>query len=215
MKSWIGFVCARTLGKVLTISSSIVRWILSWELVVLCFWSRLGYALFSDRSSLFFELLSCDVPEEVVADNYAKCFADQIVCHTLLFALNVPLVGSCELLFYPRYHLDQSSLLCRKPLLAKPMVMDLTGELTPSSTLDLHLTGQLTPSSTLDLQLSTLRDLSIMTAKSHLAAMHFIPDQLSREDFSTNHVSSPSDFLARKPVRCKIQRMSWKISNDL
>ncbi|CAL5340003.1 unnamed protein product [Camellia sinensis] len=153
----------------------------------------------------------------------------KIQCKGLLWLWKIVVVCNCinssdicELLFYPRYHLDQSSLLCRKPLLAKPMVMDvnqdyllvthrpfdvhifyvqLTGQLTPSSTLDLHLTGQLTPSSTLDLQLSTLRDLSIMTAKSHLAAMHFIPDQLSREDFSTNHVSSPSDFLARKPVR--------------
>lgn len=29
-----------------------------------------------------------------------------------------------ELLFYPRYHLDKSALLCRKVLLGKPMVMD-------------------------------------------------------------------------------------------
>ncbi|KAI8025584.1 RAB6A-GEF complex partner protein 1 [Camellia lanceoleosa] len=103
-----------------------------------------------------------------------------------------------ELLFYPRYHLDQSSLLCRKPLLAKPMVMDLSGELTPSSSPDL--------------QLSTARELSIMTAKSHPAAMRFIPDQLSREHVSKNQISTPSDLLGKEPVRCLILRANGELS---
>lgn len=30
-----------------------------------------------------------------------------------------------ELCFYPRYHLDESSLLCRKVLLDRPIVMDI------------------------------------------------------------------------------------------
>lgn len=64
-----------------------------------------------------------------------------------------------ELLFYPRYHLDQSSLLCRKPLLAKPMVMDVYQEymLVTYRPFDVHifhvkLFGELTPFSTPDLQ---------------------------------------------------------------
>lgn len=64
-----------------------------------------------------------------------------------------------ELLFYPRYHLDQSSLLCRKSLLTKPMVMDVYENyiLVTYRPFDVHifhvkLSGELTPSSTPDLQ---------------------------------------------------------------
>ncbi|XP_057499181.1 uncharacterized protein LOC130783508 isoform X2 [Actinidia eriantha] len=123
-----------------------------------------------------------------------------------------------ELLFYPRYHLDQSSLLCRKPLLAKPMVMDVYEDylLVTYRPLDVHifhvkLSGELTRSSTPDLQLSTVRELSIMTAKSHPAAMRFIPDQLPRENLSTNPIST-ADFLDTEPVRCLILRANGELS---
>ncbi|MFQ6619922.1 hypothetical protein Gotur_001276, partial [Gossypium turneri] len=113
-----------------------------------------------------------------------------------------------ELLFYPRYHLDQSSLLCRKPLLAKPMVMDVYEDyiLVTYRPFDVHifhvkLFGELSPTSTPDLQLSTVRELSIMTAKSHPAAMRFIPDQIPRDSALDNHISSSSDLLAREPAR--------------
>ncbi|KAG6748134.1 hypothetical protein POTOM_048035 [Populus tomentosa] len=121
-----------------------------------------------------------------------------------------------ELLFYPRYHLDQSSLLCRKPLLAKPMVMDVYQDhiLVTYRPFDVHifhvrLLGELTPSSTPDLQLSTVRELSIMTAKSHPAAMRFIPEQ--RELASNNHISS-SDSMDREPARCLILRTNGELS---
>lgn len=64
-----------------------------------------------------------------------------------------------ELLFYPRYHLDQSSLLFRKPLHAKPIVMDVYQEyiLVTYCPFDVHIFhvkqfGEFTPSSTPDLQ---------------------------------------------------------------
>ncbi|CAL5383043.1 unnamed protein product [Camellia sinensis] len=124
-----------------------------------------------------------------------------------------------ELLFYPRYHLDQSSLLCRKPLLAKPMVMDVYQDylLVTYRPFDVHifhvkLSGELTPSSSLDLQLSTVRELSIMTAKSHPTAMRFILDQLSREHVSKNQISTPSDLLGKEPVRCLILRANGELS---
>ncbi|XP_011036838.1 PREDICTED: RAB6A-GEF complex partner protein 1-like [Populus euphratica] len=123
-----------------------------------------------------------------------------------------------ELLFYPRYHLDQSSLLCRKPLLAKPMVMDVYQDhiLVTYRPFDVHifhvrLLGELTPSSTPDLQLSTVRELSIMTAKSHPAAMRFIPEQLQRDLASNNHISS-SDLMDREPARCLILRTNGELS---
>lgn len=59
-----------------------------------------------------------------------------------------------ELLFYPRYHLDQSSLLCRKQLLGKPMVMDVLEDyiLVTYRPFDVHIflvkiLGELSPSS--------------------------------------------------------------------
>lgn len=72
---------------------------------------------------------------------------------------HVKLFGRYELLFYPRYHLDQSSLLYRKSLIAKPMVMDVYQDylLVTYRPFDVHiyhvqLSGDLTPSSTPDLQ---------------------------------------------------------------
>lgn len=124
-----------------------------------------------------------------------------------------------ELLFYPRYHLDQSSLLCRKQLLGKPMVMDVYQDylLVTYRPLDIHvfhvkITGELTPTSIPDLQLSTVRELSIMTAKSHPAAMRFIPDQLSRENALKDNVYSHSDALGTEPVRCLILRVNGELS---
>lgn len=71
-------------------------------------------------------------------------------------------VDSCntyELLFYPRYHLDQSSLLCKKSLLTKPIVMDVYQDyiLVTYHPFDVHifhvkLFGELTPTSKPDLQ---------------------------------------------------------------
>ncbi|XP_062156067.1 uncharacterized protein LOC133863927 isoform X1 [Alnus glutinosa] len=150
----------------------------------------------------------------------------KIQCKGLLWVGKIVVVcnyidssNTYELLFYPRYHLDQSSLLGRKPLIAKPMVMDVYQEylLVTYQPFDVHifhvnLLGELTPSSTPDLQLSTVRELSIMTAKSHPAAMRFIPDQLPRESIPNNHVSSSSDLLLREPARCLILRANGELS---
>ncbi|KAE9617715.1 putative transcription factor WD40-like family [Lupinus albus] len=124
-----------------------------------------------------------------------------------------------ELLFYPRYHLDQSSLLCRKPLLAKPMVMDVYQDyiLVTYMPFDVHifhlkLFGELTPSGNPDLQLSAVRELSIMTAKSHPAAMRFIPDQFPKKSISDNYISLSSDSFSREPARCLILRANGELS---
>ncbi|KAL5572911.1 hypothetical protein UlMin_022508 [Ulmus minor] len=152
----------------------------------------------------------------------------KIQCQGLLWMGKIVVVcnyidssNTYELLFYPRYHLDQSSLLCRKPLLAKPMVMDVYQDyiLVTYRPFDVHifhvkLLSELTPSTTPDLQLSTVRELSIMTAKSHPASMRFIPDQLPRESISNNHsrTTSNSDYLAREPARCLILRANGELS---
>lgn len=118
-----------------------------------------------------------------------------------------------ELLFYPRYHLDQSSLLCRKSLLTKPTVMDVYQDyiLVTYRPFDVHifhvkLSSELTPASKPDLQLSTVRELSIMTAKSPPASMRFIPDQLLEDYALVNPKSS------QEPARCLILRANGELS---
>ncbi|KAK6920089.1 Ribosome control protein 1 [Dillenia turbinata] len=117
------------------------------------------------------------------------------------------------------YHLDQSSLLFRKTLLTKPMVMDVYQDyiLVTYRPFDVHifhveLSGELTPSNSPDLQLSTVRELSIMTAKSHPAAMRFIPDQLPREYTPKDHISSSANLVSREPARCLILRVNGELS---
>ncbi|KAF5193219.1 Rab6a-gef complex partner protein 1-like [Thalictrum thalictroides] len=124
-----------------------------------------------------------------------------------------------ELLFYPRYHLDQSSLLCRKPLLGKPMVMDAFEDyiLVTYCPFNVHIfhvdiLGELAPSSNPSLQLSTVRELSIMTAKSHPAAMRFVPDQHMKEVVPKDHLSSSSNSSDIQPTRCLILRTNGELS---
>lgn len=66
-----------------------------------------------------------------------------------------------ELLFFPRYHLDHSSLLLRKTLLGKPMVMDVFQDyiLVAYRPFDTHIfhvkiSGELSPSTTPILQVN-------------------------------------------------------------
>ncbi|WOL17540.1 RAB6A-GEF complex partner protein 1 [Canna indica] len=122
-----------------------------------------------------------------------------------------------ELLFYPRYHLDQSSLLHRKMLLGKPMVMDVFQDyiLVTYRPFDVHvfhvkISGELSPSSSPVLQLSTVRELSIMTAKSHPASMRFIPDLTAEKSLETNN-SSYLD-ISQQPSRCLILRTNGELS---
>ncbi|RZC56586.1 hypothetical protein C5167_015448 [Papaver somniferum] len=112
-----------------------------------------------------------------------------------------------------------SSLLCRKTLLGKPIVMDVFEDyiLVTYRPLDVHIfyvkiMGELSPSNTPILQLSTVRELSIMTAKNHPAAMRFIPEQHSSEYSSKQNFSSLSDSLVRQPSRCLILRTNGELS---
>uniref|UniRef100_A0A1D1YHG6 Protein RIC1 n=1 Tax=Anthurium amnicola TaxID=1678845 RepID=A0A1D1YHG6_9ARAE len=125
-----------------------------------------------------------------------------------------------ELLFFPRYHLDQSSLLFRKPLVGKPVVMDAFDDylLVTYRPFDVHIfhvkiSGEISPSNTPVLQLSTVRELSIMTAKSHPAAMSFIPDITPREGIQRKkNFQSALVSLVRQPSRCLILRSNGELS---
>jgi WD40 repeat protein len=115
----------------------------------------------------------------------------KIQCKGLLWLGKIVIVcnyvessNTYELLFFPRYHLDYSSLLYRKPLLGRPIVMDVFQDyiLVTYSPFDVHIfhvviLGELSPASNPVLQLSTVRELSIMTPKSPPVSMRFIPEQ--------------------------------------
>ncbi|GMH17268.1 hypothetical protein Nepgr_019109 [Nepenthes gracilis] len=150
----------------------------------------------------------------------------KIQCKGLLWLGKIVIVcnyvdssNTYELLFYPRYHLDESSVLCRKSLLAKPLVMDVYQDyiLVTYHPFDVHifhvkLSGELAPASNPKLQLSTVRELSIMTAKSHPASMRFIPDQIPQDYVSTNDILSSSELSAKEPSRCLILRANGELS---
>ncbi|KAM0932418.1 putative transcription factor WD40-like family [Dioscorea sansibarensis] len=124
--------------------------------------------------------------------------------------------NSYELLFFPRYHLDQSSLLCQKSLLGKPVVMDVFQDyiLVTYHPFDVHIfhvkiLGELSPSTSPVLQLSTVRELSIMSAKSSPATMRFIPDPVAEATLTS---SLSSDLLSQQPSRCLILRTNGELS---
>eukprot|EP00250_Pteridium_aquilinum_P014754 c22181_g1_i1 orf=80-2449(+) len=133
-----------------------------------------------------------------------------------------------ELCFYPRYHLDESSLLCRKLLLDKPIVMDIWQDyiLVTYPPFDVQvfqakLSGKLNSTKTPTLQLVTARELSIMTAKKQPVAMRFLPHRIVQDgklssdiDISVNGEVQGSyvDFLPKQPSRCLILRINGELS---
>ncbi|TVU28879.1 hypothetical protein EJB05_20415 [Eragrostis curvula] len=123
-----------------------------------------------------------------------------------------------ELLFFPRYHLDYSSLLYRKPLLGRPIVMDVFEDyiLVTYSPFDVHIfhvmiSGELSPASSPVVQVSTVRELSIMSPKSPPVSMRFIPEQ-NDEGVLKRDTNGSSDLLSQQPSRCLILRMNGELS---
>nr|CAB3451299.1 unnamed protein product [Digitaria exilis] len=123
-----------------------------------------------------------------------------------------------ELLFFPRYHLDYSSLLYRKPLLGRPIVMDVFQDyiLVTYSPFDVHIfhvmiSGELSPVSNPVLQLSTVRELSIMSPKGLPVSMRFIPEQNDKGVLEQD-TNGSSDLLSQQPSRCLILRANGELS---
>ncbi|XP_062220514.1 uncharacterized protein LOC133919949 isoform X1 [Phragmites australis] len=149
----------------------------------------------------------------------------KIQCKGLLWLGKIVIVcnyvessNTYELLFFPRYHLDFSSLLYRKPLLGRPLVMDVFQDYisVTYSPFDVHIfhvmiTGELSPASSPVLQLSTVRELSIMSPKSPPVSMRFIPEQ-NDEGVLKRDTNGSSDLLSQQPSRCLILRMNGELS---
>ncbi|AQK75576.1 Quinoprotein amine dehydrogenase beta chain-like [Zea mays] len=149
----------------------------------------------------------------------------KIQCKGLLWLRKIVIVcnyvetsNTYELLFFPRYHLDYSSLLYRKPLLGRPIVMDVFQDyiLVTYSPFDVHIfhvmiSGELSPSSNPVLQLSTVRELSIMSPKSPPVSMRFIPEQNDKEVLKRD-TNESYDLLSQQPSRCLILRTNGELS---
>ncbi|CAI5523710.1 unnamed protein product [Closterium sp. Naga37s-1] len=89
---------------------------------------------------------------------------------------------SYELCLYPRFHLDESSLLCRQPLPARPIALDAWGDYILVATppfdikvFHMHVEGDVSPLHLPTVQLRTVRELSIMSARKPLVSMRFVP----------------------------------------
>ena len=91
-------------------------------------------------------------------------------------------VGRHRLRFYPRYHLDQSSLLHTHALPGPPLALDTQGEYLLEVTVPFEIrvykcvvTGVLSPLSEPTLRLHLVRALSLMTPLSRPIAMALVP----------------------------------------
>lgn len=149
----------------------------------------------------------------------------KIQCKGLLWLGKVVIVcnyvessNTYELLFFPRYHLDHSSLLYRKPLLGRPIVMDVFQDyiLVTYSPFDVHIfhvmiSGELSPTSSPVLQLSTVRELSIMSPKGPPVSMRLIPEPTDEGELKRDTDGS-SDLLSQQPSRCLILRVNGELS---
>ncbi|KAG8059199.1 hypothetical protein GUJ93_ZPchr0002g23824 [Zizania palustris] len=148
----------------------------------------------------------------------------KIQCKGLLWLSKIVIVcnyidssNMYELLFFPRYHLDYSSLLYRKPLLGRPIVMDVFQDyiLVTYSPFDVHIfhvaiSGELSPTSSPVLQFSTVRELSIMSPKSPPVSMRFIPEPTG--EAMLKHDTNGSSDLSQQPSRCLVLRMNGELS---
>eukprot|EP00850_Spirogloea_muscicola_P003181 SM000012S25443 [mRNA] locus=s12:1087565:1095716:- [translate_table: standard] len=121
-----------------------------------------------------------------------------------------------ELSLYPRYHLDESSLLYRQPLPHEPIAMDSYQDFILIATppfeirvFHVHIDGELSPLKTPPVQLTTVRELSIMSAKKPLVAMQFVPNSgASKSDGFT----PTEEAVQRQPTRCMLLRMDGELS---
>jgi hypothetical protein len=137
----------------------------------------------------------------------------KIQCKGLLWLGKIVIVcnfvessNTYELLFFPRYHLDHSSLLYRKPLLGRPIVMDVFQDyiLVTYSPFDVHIfhvmiSGELSPASSPVVQLSTVRELSIMSPKSPPVSMRLIPEPT--DEGTLKQDTNGSSDLSQQPSR--------------
>ncbi|KAJ7539613.1 hypothetical protein O6H91_11G101500 [Diphasiastrum complanatum] len=136
--------------------------------------------------------------------------------------------GMYELNLYPRYHLDESSLLYRKQLLDKPIALDVWQDYVlvayppfDIQVLHVNISGSLYPFATSSVQISTVRELSIMSARKNPIAIQLVPNfnfknwghLLTVENVGSEYWNKHSpDPLSRQPTRCMLLRTDGELS---
>lgn len=131
---------------------------------------------------------------------------------------------SYELSLYPRYHLDESSLLFRQQLPAKPLALDSWQDYILVATppfevrvFHMSLDGELSPLKHPSVQLRTVRELSLMSARRPIVSMRFVP-RSGEEEWDASHqpglmgTSPITDVVRRQPTRCMILRTDGDLS---
>ncbi|KAI8026740.1 hypothetical protein LOK49_LG02G00315 [Camellia lanceoleosa] len=129
-------------------------------------WDEYGYRLHAaEEHTDEFKILHLHLPvsclsQMAASKMYLAVAGLSLLGNIVVVCYYIDSSNTYELLFYPQYHLNQSSLLCRKPLFAKPVVMDVFQGylLVTYRPFDVHIfhvkfSCELAPSSTLDLQL--------------------------------------------------------------
>lgn len=117
-----------------------------------------------------------------------------------------------ELALYPRYHLDDSSLLFRQPLAGCPVALDSWQDyiLVAHHPFDLSVyhcavEGEVSPLRRPSVHLRKVRELSIMSARKPVVAMRFLP----RGDGGGE---GGEDAVLRQPVQCMLLRTDGSLS---
>ncbi|CAM6095693.1 unnamed protein product [Calypogeia fissa] len=158
----------------------------------------------------------------------------QVQCVALLWLGKIVVVcnykeatKSYELNLYPRYHLDETSLLCRRPLLDKPIALDVWQDfiLVTYPPFDIHIFhvhihGNLSPLKPSTVQLFPVRELSIMNARKPPLAMHFLPNVSGECDPPPTCDGTCDDgwrdvaaeAMLRQPTRCMLLRTDGELS---
>lgn len=129
-----------------------------------------GLALYSRRSARW-RLFGDISQERSVAVQTLLWLPRVVVACALIGGAKKGDKAGCQLLLYPRYHLDNSSLLARYSLVQTPVAMDALGNFIQIayapldvSVLRIDLSGQLTPLGTPTATVTVVRELSIMTS---------------------------------------------------
>ncbi|BBN10730.1 RAB6A-GEF complex partner protein 1 [Marchantia polymorpha subsp. ruderalis] len=158
----------------------------------------------------------------------------QVQCVGLLWVGKIVVVcnyressKSYELSLYPRYHLDETSLLFRRQLPDKPIAMDVWQDfiLVTCPPFDInifhvHVHGNLSPLKPTTVQLFPVRELSIMNARKPPLAMHFLPNVPGEWDPPPSCDGSCGDgwrdvageAILRQPTRCMLLRTDGELS---
>ncbi|XP_024532297.1 RAB6A-GEF complex partner protein 1 [Selaginella moellendorffii] len=143
---------------------------------------------------------------DITQERQIRCF-QLIWLDKIIVLLNYrEATDSYELSLYPRFHLDESSLLCRKMLPGNPITMDIWQQyiLVAFAPFDLRIfrvtmDGNVTPFKVPVVQLDTVRELSIVSVKRAPVALQLVPPQRSPES-------------SQQPGRCVVLRNDGELS---